>query len=72
MYLLCVPIEFTDSPQPADVAPAARQDGQVVGVQCQEETLGGELGFGELGGVFICPCEQIKLIISIIEINKHQ
>lgn len=44
---LCVnvPVQFTDGSQPADVAPAARQDGQMVGVQRQEETLGGELGF---------------------------
>lgn len=52
-YVLClykrlnkfVPVQFTNGSQPADVAPAARQDGQMVGVQCQEETLGGELRF---------------------------
>lgn len=64
---LCVPVEFTDGPQPADVAPAARQDGQMVGVQRQEETLGGELGLWELGGIFICPCEEIKFMISNME-----
>lgn len=52
-----VPVQFTDGSQPADVAPAAGQDGQVVGVQREEEALGGELGFRELGRVFICPCE---------------
>lgn len=62
-FVQYVPVEFTDSPQPADVAPAAGQDGQVVGVQCQEETLCGEFGFRELGGVFICAYEQIKFII---------
>lgn len=36
----------------------------MVGVQRQEETLSGELGFWELVRVFICPCEQIKSIIS--------
>lgn len=40
-----VPVQFTDGSQPADVAPAARQDGQMVGVQRQEETLSWELGF---------------------------
>lgn len=41
---VCVPVQFTDGSQPADVAPAAGQDGQVVGVQREEEALGGELG----------------------------
>lgn len=65
-----VPVEFTNGPQPADVAPAARQDGQMVGVKCQEETLSGELGFWKLGGVLICPRELIKLITCNIETNN--
>lgn len=52
-----VPVQFTNGSQPADVAPAAGQDGQMVGVQRQEETFSGELGFRELGGIFICACE---------------
>ena len=42
---VCIPVEFTDSSQPANIAPTARQDGQMVGVQCEEKTLSGELGF---------------------------
>lgn len=49
-----VPVQFADSSQPADVAPAAGQDGQMVGVQREEEALSGELGLRELGRVFIC------------------
>lgn len=54
---LRVPVQFTDGSQPANVAPAAGQDGQMVGVQREEEALGGELGLRELGRVFICPVE---------------
>ena len=39
-----VPVELADGPQAAYIAPAAGEDGQVVGVQRQEEALGGELG----------------------------
>lgn len=49
-----VPVQFTDGSQPADVSPAAGQDGQVVSVQREEETFCGELGLRELGRVFIC------------------
>lgn len=49
-----VPVQFADGSQPADVAPAAGQDGQVVGVQREEEALGRELGLRELGRIFIC------------------
>lgn len=59
---VCVPVQFTDGSQPADVAPAAGQDGQVVGVQREEEALGGELGLRELGRVFICEPNSIHYL----------
>lgn len=39
----CRPVELPDGAQAADVAAAAGQDGQVVGVQGEEETFRGEL-----------------------------
>lgn len=38
------PVELPDGAQPADVAAAAGQDGQVMGLQRQEEAFRGELG----------------------------
>lgn len=38
-----VPVQLPDGPEPADVAAAARQDRQVVGVQGEEEAFRGEL-----------------------------
>lgn len=37
-----IPVELPDGPEPADVAAAARQDGEVVGVQGQKEAFRGE------------------------------
>lgn len=39
----CQPVEFPDGAQPADVATAAGQDGQVMRVQGEEETFRWEL-----------------------------
>lgn len=48
------PVQVPDGSEPADIASAARQNGQVMRVQRQEEALCGELWLRELGGVLIC------------------
>ena len=55
---VCVPVELADGPETTYIAPAGGQDGEVVGVQRQEEALRGELGLRERRGVVFCGQEE--------------